>query len=139
LDTLTAALQIAGSGMSAQSQRLRVVAENIANAQSTASIAGGDPYQRKTINFADVLDRSAGISFVKVGSIGKDQQPFPTQFDPGNIAADEKGYVKLPNVNMLIEMADMREANRSYDANVQIIKQVRDLVSMTIDLMRASS
>jgi flagellar basal-body rod protein FlgC len=139
VDNLTAALKIAGSGMSAQSQRLRVVAENIANAQSTASVAGGDPYQRKTINFADVLDRAAGVSFVKVESIGKDQQPFLAQFDPGNIAADEQGYVKLPNVNMLVEMADMREANRSYEANVQVIKQVRDLVSMTIDLMRASS
>jgi flagellar basal-body rod protein FlgC len=138
MDTLTTALKIAGSGMSAQSQRLRIVAENIANAQSTASAAGGDPYQRKTINFADVLDRPSGVSFVKVSSIGKDQQPFPTEFDPGNIAADERGYVKLPNVNMLVEMADMREANRSYDANVQVIKQVRDLVTMTIDLMRSS-
>lgn len=137
MDGLTAALRVAGSGMGAQSQRLRVVAENMANAQSTGSVSGADPYQRKTISFASELDRSFGGSLVKVDSIGRDAQAFPLEFDPGNMAADEGGYVKMPNVNVLVEMADMREANRSYEANVQVIKQVRELVTMTIDLMRA--
>jgi flagellar basal-body rod protein FlgC len=138
MDALTAASRIAGSGLEAQSQRLRVVSENLANAQSTANVAGGDPYQRKTISFSSLLDRASGTPLVHVDSIERDQQAFPLEFDPGNPAADEAGYVKMPNVNVLIEMADMREANRSYDANLQVIKQVRDLVSATIDLMRNS-
>lgn len=138
MDALTAASRIAGSGLEAQSQRLRVVSENLANAQSTANVAGGDPYQRKTISFSSMLDRAGGTPLVHVDSIERDQQAFPLEFDPGNPAADEAGYVKMPNVNVLIEMADMREANRSYDANLQVIKQVRDLVSATIDLMRNS-
>lgn len=138
MDTLTTASRIAGSGLEAQSQRLRVVSENLANAQSTASVAGGAPYQRKTISFASILDRVTNASLVTVDSIDRDKQAFPLEYDPGNPAADAAGYVKLPNVNVLIEMADMREANRSYEANLQVIKQVRDLVSMTIDLMRAS-
>jgi flagellar basal-body rod protein FlgC len=138
MDALTTASRIAGSGLEAQSQRLRVVSENLANAQSTASVAGGDPYQRKTISFAYMLDRTTSVPLVQVDTIERDKQAFPLEFDPGNPAADGAGYVKLPNVNVLIEMADMREANRSYEANLQVIKQVRDLVSMTIDLMRAS-
>lgn len=138
MDALTAASRVAGSGLEAQSQRLRVVSENLANAQSTGNVAGGDPYQRKTISFSSVLDRAVGTPLVRVDSIDRDKQAFPLQFDPGSPAADETGYVKMPNVNVLIEMADMREANRSYDANLQVIKQVRDLVSMTIDLMRNS-
>jgi flagellar basal-body rod protein FlgC len=138
MDTLTAASRIAGSGLEAQSQRLRVVSENLANAQSTANVAGGAPYQRKTISFSSMLDRASGTPLVHVDSIERDQQAFPLEFNPGNPAADEAGYVKMPNVNVLIEMADMREANRSYDANLQVIKQVRDLVSATIDLMRNS-
>ena len=138
MDPLSAAMKIAGSGLDAQSNRLRVVSENIANAQSTARVAGGDPYQRKTISFASELDRAAGVNLVRSDRVGVDYSAFPIEYDPGNAAADEAGYVKMPNVNVLIEMADMREANRSYEANLQVVKQVRDLVSMTIELMRPS-
>ena len=138
MDALTAALKVAASGLGAQSERLRVVSENLANAQSTGTTPGADPYRRKTITFAAELDRATG------GIAGRGQRrstatdaTFPIEFQPGNEAADDKGYVKMPNVNMLIEMADMREANRSYEANLQVIKQARDLISMTIDLMRS--
>lgn len=138
MDPLTAAMRIAGSGLNAQSNRLRVVSENIANAQSTSKVSGGDPYQRKTISFAAELDRAAGLNLIKADQVGLDYSSFPIEFDPGHSAADDSGYVKMPNVNVLVEMADMREANRSYEANLQVVKQVRDLVSMTIELMRPS-
>lgn len=136
MDALTAALKVAASGLGAQSERLRVVSENLANAQSTGSAPGADPYQRKTISFASELDRASGVSLVGVNSIDRDHSAFPVEFEPGNEAADENGYVKMPNVNPLIEMADMQEANRSYAANLQVVKQARELISMTIDLMR---
>ena len=136
MDALTAALKVAASGLGAQSERLRVVSENLANAQSTGDTPGADPYRRKTISFVSQLDRSSGGSLVEVSSIDRDPAAFPVEFQPGNEAADDKGYVKMPNVNVLIEMADMSEANRSYEANLQVIKQARDLISMTIDLMR---
>lgn len=136
MDALTAALKVAASGLGAQSERLRVVSENLANAQSTGTAPGADPYQRKTISFVSELDRASGGSMVEVNSIDRDPAAFPVEFQPGNQAADENGYVKMPNVNVLIEMADMNEANRSYQANLQVVKQARDLISMTIDLMR---
>ncbi len=135
MDALVSALKIAATGMGAQSERLRVVSQNLANAQSTGTTPGSDPYRRKTISFAAELDGSGG-SMVQVGSIGRDQSDFPIEFLPGNEAADERGFVKMPNVNVLVEMSDMTEANRSYEANLQVIKQARDLISMTIDLMR---
>jgi flagellar basal-body rod protein FlgC len=139
VDALTAALKVAASGLGAQSERLRVVSENLANAQSTGDAPGADPYRRKTISFVSELDRASGTNIVEVSSIDRDPSAFPVEFQPGNVAADDKGYVKLPNVNVLIEMADMNEANRSYEANLQVVKQARDLISMTIDLMRNQS
>jgi flagellar basal-body rod protein FlgC len=136
MDPLAAALKVASSGLGAQSERLRVVSENLANAQSTGSTPGAEPYRRKTISFAAELDRATGGSLVEVHEIGRDASDFPVEFMPGHEAADDNGYVKMPNVNALIEMADMSEANRSYEANLQVIKQARDLISMTIDLMR---
>ncbi|AZO02849.1 MULTISPECIES: flagellar basal body rod protein FlgC [unclassified Mesorhizobium] len=136
MDALTAALKVAASGLGAQSERLRVVSENLANAQSTGSTPGADPYRRKTITFQSEVDRATGGSLVEVSGINRDPSDFPIEFQPGNEAADAKGYVKMPNVNTLVEMADMSEANRSYEANLQVIKQARDLISMTIDLMR---
>lgn len=138
MDPLLTSMKVAASGLGAQSERLRIVSENMANAQSTASTAGADPFQRKTITFAAELDRASGGSFVNVSSIANDQTAFPLEYLPGHEAADENGYVRMPNVNMLIEMADMREANRGYDANLQVIKQARELISMTIDLMRST-
>jgi len=138
MDPLSTALKVAGSGLSAQSQRMRVVSENLANAQSTSNVPGGDPYRRKTISFSAELDRATGGSMVEISAIGHDPSSFPVQYLPGHEAADANGYVKLPNVNMLVEMADMREANRGYEANLQVIKQARELISMTIDLLRSN-
>lgn len=139
MDALSIALKVAASGLGAQSDRMRVVSENLANAQSTGLTAGADPYRRKTVNFAATLDRATGGSMVQVTGISHDQSDFPIEYAPGNEAADERGYVKMPNVNVLVEMADMSEANRSYEANLQIVKQARELISMTIDLMRGQS
>lgn len=139
IDALQASLRVAGAGLSAQSARLRVVSENLANAQSTGATPGADPYRRKTITFQNEFDRVAGMDVVKVNTIGADPSDFEVEQDPGNPAADEKGMVKMPNVNMISEMSDMREANRSYEADLQVIKQSRDLISMTIDLLKGSS
>jgi flagellar basal-body rod protein FlgC len=138
MDALNAAQMIAGSGLEAQSARLRVVAENMANAQSTGKGAGTDPYQRKTISFSNELDRASGVNLVRVSGIGVDSSPFSIQHDPGNPAANAQGDVKMPNVNPLIEIADMREANRAYEANVQVMKQCGDLLNMTIDLLKGT-
>lgn len=137
MDPLSASLKIAGSGMEAQATRLRIVSENIANARSTGDTPGADPYRRKTITFGAELDKASGVDVVKVEKLGTDQSKFIEEYDPDHPAADEKGMVKMPNVNMLIEMADMREANRSYEANIQTIKQTRELISATIDLLKA--
>ncbi|WP_354456662.1 flagellar basal body rod protein FlgC [Methylobacterium sp. 1030] len=137
MDPLIASSRVAASGLDAQSLRMRVVAENIANAQSTGSTAGSDPFARKTITFRTAYDRATGAASVSVKEIGVDRAPFPTEYDPGHPAADTSGRVKLPNVNMLIEMADMREANRSYEANLQMIKQTRSMVAGLIDMLRA--
>ena len=135
-DPLQMSLRIAASGLDAQSTRLRVIAENLATAQSTGNTPGADPYARKTITFANVLDRESDVSLVKVDDIGTDKKPFNVEYMPGHPAADEMGYVKTPNVNMALEMADMRETNRSYEANLQMIRRTRELLSMTIDLLR---
>jgi flagellar basal-body rod protein FlgC len=136
IDPLVASSKLSSSGLEAQSARLRVISENVANAQSTGRTPGSDPYVRKTITFKSELDRTLGAASVTVKDIGQDEAAFPVEYDPGNPAADESGMVKKPNVNMLIEMADMREANRSYQANLQMMKQARAMISATIDLMR---
>jgi flagellar basal-body rod protein FlgC len=137
-DPLQAALKIAASGLAAQSNRLRVVSENMANAQSTGTTPGSDPYTRKTISFESELDDNIAANLVKVDRIELSRAPYRLEHDPSNPAADEKGYVKLPNVNVLVEMADMREANRSYEANLQVIRQARDMIAMTIDLLKST-
>ena len=137
-DAILSSLQIAASGLEAQSNRLRIVSENVANARSTGETPGSDPYRRKTVTFESEIDRLTGASLVKVADYGRDKTAFNIEHDPGNPAADKDGYVKTPNVNMLVEMADMREANRSYEANLQTIKQTRDLISATMDLLKAS-
>jgi flagellar basal-body rod protein FlgC len=137
MDPLSSALKIAGSGLEAQSTRLRIVSENIANARSTGDTPGADPYRRKTVAFGAEMDRASGTELVGVKKLGQDQGKFVEEYDPNNPAADNKGYVKMPNVNVLVEMADMREANRSYEANLQTIKQARDLISSTIELLKS--
>ena len=138
MDPLVSSLKVSASGLEAESTRLRIVSENIANARSTGDTPGADPYRRKTISFTAEMDRVSGASAVSIERLGTDDSDFSTEFDPGNPAADDKGMVKLPNVNVLVEMADMREANRSYEANLQTTRQARDLISQTIDLLRAS-
>ncbi|SRR5690606_1068895 len=138
MDPLVASMKVAASGLEAQSTRIRIVSENLANARSTGDVPGADPFRRKTVTFAAELDRASGASLVEVERLGFDEGDFSTEYDPGNPAANAEGIVKMPNVNMLVEMADMREANRSYEANLQSIKQSRDLISATIDLLRAS-
>ena len=138
MDYLGSALKVAASGLNAESTRLRVVSENIANADATSDVPGGDPYQRKLVTFVAELDRATDAAAVKVDSIDRDTSSYRLEYDPTNPAADESGFVKYSNVNVLVEMADMRDANRSYQANLQVLKQARDLISMTIDLMRAT-
>jgi flagellar basal-body rod protein FlgC len=137
-DPLLSSAKSAAAGLFAQSSRMRVVSENIANASTTGKTPGADPYQRKTISFESEMDDKSGVDLVKIDQIARDETPFQTEYMPGNPAANDKGMVKMPNVNMLVELADMREASRSYTANTQVIKQVRELVNMTIDLMRQS-
>ncbi|MCP1200914.1 flagellar basal body rod protein FlgC [Notoacmeibacter sp. MSK16QG-6] len=137
MDPLLSSLRVSSSGLEVQSQRLKVVSENIANSNSTASVPDEDPFRRKTVSFESTLDKATGAVSVSVSEIGRDNSKFPLEFDPGNPAADDKGFVRLPNVNVLVEMADMREANQSYEANLQVMRQVRELVSLTIDMMNA--
>jgi flagellar basal-body rod protein FlgC len=127
IDPLRATLTVAANGLSAQSTRMRILSENLANAGSTGTTPGSDPYRRKLITFENSMDAQSGV----------ETAPFRIEHKPGHPAADESGNVKLPNVDMLMELADMREASRSYAANAQLIKQVREIVSMTIDLLKA--
>ena len=129
-------LAISAAGMRVQGERLRVISENIANADSVSEVPGGDPYRRKTITFQNALNREMGIDLVKVQKVGLDPSEFTKKYDPGNPAADKSGYVKLPNVNALIEMNDMREAQRSYEANLKVIEVARGMLTRTIDLLR---
>jgi flagellar basal-body rod protein FlgC len=135
-DPLQTALHIAASGLQAQSMRLRVVSENIANAQSTGAAPGADPYARQTVSFESEMDRTLGANLVEVKSIGVDSTPFKLERDPGNPAADANGMVKMPNVDVLVELADMREANRSYEANLQVAKQSADMLNTAVSLMK---
>jgi flagellar basal-body rod protein FlgC len=135
-DALQSSLRIAGSGLEAQSIRLRVISENIANSQSTGPTPGADPYTRQTISFTNELDRASGLSLVRIKNIGLDDTEFKVEHDPGSPAADERGFVKMPNVDVLTELADMREANRTYEANLQVAKQSADLENQTISLLK---
>jgi flagellar basal-body rod protein FlgC len=137
IDPLQASLKVGASGLEAQSRRLRVLSENLANAQSTGRTPGSDPYARKVISFEAELDEATGSNFVKVTGIDRHNSPFRIEHNPGHPAADDKGFVKLPNVDMLVEVADMREANRSFEANLQVIRQAREMITMTIDLLRS--
>jgi flagellar basal-body rod protein FlgC len=137
VDNLSATFSVAGSGLFAQSQRIRIASENLANAESTGNSPGANPYTRKVISFESELNEASGADLVVVGDTELDSSPYRLEKMPGNPAADQAGYVKFPNVNMLVELSDIREATRSYDANVQVVKQARDLITMTIDLLKA--
>ena len=127
---------IAAAGMRAQAERWRVIAENMANASSTAATPGEDPYRRRIPVFKTELDRAIGVETVKVSSVVKDMSEFREQFMPGHPAADSRGYVKMPNVSSLIEMADMRDAQRSYEANLSVIDNTRSMLARTVDLLK---
>lgn len=130
------AMKISSTGMRVQGTRLRVITENVANADTTAETPGGDPYRRQTISFKNVLDKELGVNLVEVADIEADKtKPFLTEFNPDHPAADETGYVKMPNVNMLVELTDAREAQRSYEANLGLIEQARAMVNRTIELL----
>lgn len=137
-DPLVASMRTAASGLQSQSQRLKVVSENLANLDSTGKTAGADPYRRKLVTFQSAMDEVSGAETVAVDRVIHDPTGFRTEYRPGDPAADAKGYVKLPNVNMITEVTDMREANRSYEANLQVIKQAREMISMTIDLLKGA-
>lgn len=139
MDPLIAASRVAQSGMFAQSERLRVVAENMANANSTARVPGGDPYARKTVTFRSEFNDLIGQDVVQISSIDRDRAPFRVEREPGHPAADEQGFVKYPNVEPLVELADMREANRSYLANLQMVKSAREAVSLLLDVLKGTS
>jgi len=129
-------LQIAASGMQAQGERLRVVAENIANADSTGKTANDDPYRRKIVVFQNVLDKEMGIETVKVVKHSYDTSNFNKKYDPTHPAADAQGYIRTPNVNPIIEMTDMREARRGYEANLDVIQVSKAMLTQTIDLLK---
>lgn len=129
-------ISVAASGLKAQSGRMRVIAENIANADSTANAPGADPYRRKVATFSRQFDRDLEANVVKMGRIQADQTPFRTKYDPGNPVADARGEVKLPNVNSLIETVDMREAQRSYEANLNLITATRRMITRTLEILR---
>lgn len=133
---LQTSLQLSFAGMDAQGTRLRVIAENLANADSTSQTPGGEPYQRQVVTFKSVLDRSLGADTVKVAHIEPAGGPFQRKYDPGNPGADAEGYVLMPNINPLMELTDMREAQRSYQANVDTIEAAKSMISRTIDLLR---
>jgi flagellar basal-body rod protein FlgC len=133
---LDKALGIAASAMDAQTTRLRVIAENLANQDSTGSAPGADPYRRKTVTFETRLDQQLGAETVRVKQVGSDHSEFPQRYDPSNPAANADGYVKLPNVNSLVEVMDMREAERSYNANLAVMQSSRSMLSRTIELLK---
>ena len=128
---------IATSGLRAQAGRMRVISENIANADSTAATAGGDPYRRKVPTFSSALDRTLDAKVVTLGKIRPDQAAFRIKHEPSNPAADAAGNVKYPNVNSLVEMTDMREAQRSYEANLNIITATRRMLQRTLDIIKS--
>jgi flagellar basal-body rod protein FlgC len=133
---LDRSIRIAAAGMNAQSARLRVVAENLANRDTTAETAGGDPYRRKTVTFANRFDRAMGANTVRVARLGTAKGEFPSRHDPSHPAANADGYVKTPNVNSTIEVMDMREAQRSYSANLSVLEVSRGMLTRTIEAMR---
>jgi len=131
------ALAIAASGLHAQIGRMEIIAENMANADSTAQTAGGDPYRRKIVTFTSELDRSLDANVVKLGHIETDTSDFQVRHEPDNPAADKNGNVKYPNVNTLVEMTDMRDAQRSYEANLNIVTATRRMLQRTIDILKS--
>jgi flagellar basal-body rod protein FlgC len=129
-------MAVAASGMRAQSERMKTISENIANANSASPVAGGDPYRRKIPTVSSQFDRDLGASLVQTGQPIADTSDFRSQYDPGNPLADSQGYVKLPNVNSLVEIMDMRDAQRSYEADLTVMDATKTMLSRTVDLLK---
>lgn len=129
-------MAVAASGLRAQTQRMKVIAENIANANSTATTPGGDPYRRKIATMKPDFDRELGATLVESGKPVLDRTDFKSRYDPGNPNADAKGYVKLPNVDSLVEIMDMREAQRSYQADLTVMDATKQMLAKTVDLLK---
>jgi flagellar basal-body rod protein FlgC len=133
---LATSMVVAASGMRAQSTRMRIIAENIANANSTSTTPGVDPYRRKIATMQSDFDRVLDANVVKAGKPLQDMSQFRTQYDPGNPAADKQGYIKMPNVDSLVEIMDMREAQRSYEADLTVMDASKTMLARTVDLLR---
>lgn len=136
MDDLLKTFRISGAGMKAQGTRLRVISENLANVDSLPRAPGQEPYRRKVVTFKNELDRRAGLDMVKIDKITAESGEFEKRFDPRHPGADADGYVLVPNVNSLIEMSDMREAQRSYEANLSVIKASKAMLTATIDILK---
>ena len=132
----TTSLYIAAAGLRAQSGRMRIIAENLANADSVSATGNGEPYRRRIPTMTSEFDRELNATVVRLGEPVPDQADFRMNYDPGNPSADKQGYVRLPNVNALVEMMDMRDAQRSYEANLQVMEGARAMLTRTIDLLR---
>jgi len=130
------AMAISAKGMKAQGTRMRVISENIANADTAPQTKNEAPYRRKVVEFKNELDRARGANMVKVDDIREDQKEFRLKYDPSHPAADERGYIRMPNVNSLVEVMDMREAQRSYEANLNAIEVSRTMLRQTLELLR---
>jgi flagellar basal-body rod protein FlgC len=130
-------LAIASSGLRAQIGRMRVISENIANADSVAQTPGGDPYRRRVVTFSAELDRNLGANVVQIGPVETDNSDFQVKHEPGNPAANAQGDVKYPNVNSLVEMSDLRDAQRSYEANLNVISATKRMLQRTIDILKS--
>ena len=131
-----ASLRIAASGLHAQSARMRIIAENLANADSAGRTADEDPYRRRIPTFEAVMDADVGGEVVKIGRVALDMSDFESRYEPGHPAADAQGYVRYPNIDPLIEAMDMREAQRTYEANLNVISVSRNMLGRTIDILR---
>ncbi len=136
MSDLSVTSDIAVSGMKAQSERLRIISENMANAESVGIRAGEDPYRRQVVTFKNYVDKETGANMVKVDKVIKDQSPFIKKYAPNHPAADAQGYVSMPNVNTLVEMMDMKEAQRAYEANLTMMQTARDMNSKVLDVLK---
>ncbi len=134
---LIKSLFVSASGLRAQNGRMRIIAENIANANSTAKTPDELPYRRKIPTFKSQFDKEVGAQLVSLGKVAEDSTDFQSVFMPGHPAADANGYVLQPNVNTLIETTDMREAQRTYEANLNVIESTRRMLQRTIDILKA--
>lgn len=133
---LSISVDIAASGMKAQAERLKVISQNMANVDSVSAEPGGEPYRRQVVSFQNYVDQETGAQKVRVDKIVKDMSPFEKKYDPNHPAADAQGYVSLPNVNTLVEMMDMKEAQRVYDANLNMLKTAREMNSSVLDILK---